>query len=352
VREGAEHGFVQARFNPDQQSIAALAAEGERRFVKLWLAPLQREPTFLGGAAGLPRHLSITPDGRWLFASWNDFTAWNLETNREEFRLPKGNINAVAYDAKDGRCAVVDVVGPNKVSVKFLDLATRLELFTLCQSQAAIHCLALSPDGNQLAVPLFDNPSQRSVIKLWDLRTGEASITCAPHAGQVWAMAFADDGQRLIAASSPKGGKGELTTWNAATGAKVQAHTLDTDEVFPAAFSPDCRYLATSSAARPGEVKLWDVASGQLLGAIPLARRGLSLAFSRDGKHLAIGTDVLIDSRLHGLAKICKVPSCEEVVSLLDPGESFYRVAFHPQGRWLVTAHQHVKIWDLKARLP
>lgn len=122
------------------------------------------------------------------------------------------------------------------------------------------------------------------------------------------------------------------------------------DGVYGLAFSPDGRTLATSSGSfrrpRRGEVRLWDVATGQMRGE-PLKHEGFvyAIAFSPDGRTLATGSGdfdlPLGQLRLYDVqtghlrGKPIDHPDAVAVVQFSSDGSRLATTCFSEQTLWL-----------------
>jgi WD40 repeat protein len=117
------------------------------------------------------------------------------------------------------------------------------------------------------------------------------------------------------------------------------------------AFSPDGKLLATAHAynADPGEVMLWDIATGAKVATLPVADRGaVSVAFSPDGKFLAGRVYALADQSSWEVV-LWDVDSRREVRKLGGPAGRISALAFSPDGKALVTSGPggSVRLWDV-----
>ncbi len=128
--------------------------------------------------------------------------------------------------------------------------------------------------------------------------------------------------------------------------------TLDYEEIF--ALSPDGKLLAV---AKKDRLRLFSLASGKETAALPRVRLPIwSLAFSADGKTLAVGTGSQPGVNLEQEAGVVELwPISDKIaksdVRLLPGNWTVRRLAFAPSGKYLAASQrnrQEVLVWDLK----
>jgi hypothetical protein len=116
--------------------------------------------------------------------------------------------------------------------------------------------------------------------------------------------------------------------------------TGHSDKVWSLAFSPDGRIIA--SAGADGNLKIWDLASGQAIRALPVHfSQGESVAFSPDGRLLASADDDEV--------VIWDTITWRESFILTGHTGRVTGLAFSPDGRQIVSASwdNTLRLWDL-----
>jgi WD40 repeat protein len=182
----------------------------------------------------------------------------------------------------------------------------------------------------------------------WNRLCRSDLLTLTGHKAPVTCVTFSPDGRLLAAGARP----GEVKLWDPATGEALLSLPVAADAL---AFSPDSRRLATAGSKgapnNPPEVNLWDVQTGKLLQTFTGHRKPIrTLAYSPDGTLLAGGDGypgVPQGTKEQGELKVWNTSTGREVFSLAGHTGPVAGVAFSPDGTLLASAsEQEVIVWD------
>jgi len=275
--------------------------------------------------------VAFSPDGKVIASGGfdNKIKLWEVASGKQVGSLScqGSGLCAVAF-SPDGKLIAC---GTMSDTVELWDVSSEKELQCLTEhSEAWIHSVAFSPDGNTLAW------GEGKVINLWDLVSAKKMKCLTGHSDQVSAIAFSPDGKTLASGSDDK----TIKLWPVLSGRKPRTLNASSPCILAVAFSPDGRMLANGSCEKT--IKLWDVASGKevcsLTGA---AERIISLAFNPDGKTLVSGTgDKYID--------VWDVATHTSVRRLTGHSNWVDAVAFSHDGKTLVSGSRDdtIRLWD------
>ena len=231
---------------------------------------------------------------------------------------PSGVVTAVAYSPGGKTLAA----GYQDGTIRLWDIASHRLLSTATWSGAAL-ALAFTDGGKALEV------AGPAAFGVWNL-TGPARIAARPLAGLTGgrSVAFSPDGATLATG----GDDGNVRLWDVATQQEIGAPmSSDLKPVEAVTFSPDGATVAAASS--DGTVQLWDVATQQEAGATMMAGPApvTALAFSPGGKFLAAGGD-------DGNVRLWDVATHSQAGATMATGAPVAAVSFNANGTTLATA--------------
>ncbi len=308
-------------FSPDGQTLGAGArgpviivfdvASGRER---------QRSDPFKGEVF----QISFAPDGRTLAtgdANSREVILWDAHTLKQSRRIESHRLGtwALAFTpdsrslATGGDDTASRVVGqaPEEGSATLFDVATGREFRRFPVQDAHIIALAISHDGQQLAMGATDGS-----ISVLELTTGkmirkltaDQGVKClrfSPN-GKILASGGTEDGLRAAGPApvlAPAKGKGAVpraksvvvgpepstvSLWDVATGRELHRIPAHLQWISDLDFSPDGQTLA--SCGGENVIRLWDVASGrERLGSDGHRSAIRTLAISPDGQRVVTG---------------------------------------------------------------
>lgn len=274
-----------------------LTGEVEGSGIKLWDSRTGEVKKRLGNPEGLASIAAISSNGESIAEAGDDATLrlWNAASESEAVILRPGkeSISALAL-SPDGQLLAIG----SGIELILASAGSGATLRTFSGHETIISRLIFSNNNQILA------SADETGIKVRDLASGQIRNAFSPGA-KVTALRFAPGDRMLVSASED----GIVSLWDLQTGILSSQLKKHSGAVNAIAFSPDGTLMATGADDRT--VIIWEVATGK-------ARRTLkghdltvtSLAFSPDASMLASGAGnasvVLWDVRTGNLNRVLR----------------------------------------------
>lgn len=267
------------------------------------------------------------------------------QTKEMKMRHGAGTVYSVRHFPDDKRLLSASYDG----SVIMWDLASGKRLWQVdldADSKSSnsstishIRDMDLSPDGSIVAASYDRDHVVGDTIKgrtefhiaLLDSSTGRVSKTLTGHTDHIGRLAFSHNGELLLSESADNTAR----LWNVKTGQQVLLINLK-EKGASVAFSPDGKVVAVATQPLWGLppqpiVGLYDAGTGRLLREFPRSKNAVTgLAFSPDGR-LAIAGGDAVGSQL----EIWDLNSQDVSISIPMRGREINSLAFSSDGRFL-----------------
>jgi RNA polymerase sigma factor (sigma-70 family) len=272
---------VSVAFAPDGRTVAA---DCDHNTVKLWDTDGKLLHDLKGQVRTPVAFVTFSPDGKLVTVGPPETRVWDAATGKklDDLGGARGGGSCVAF-SPDGKLLAL---GGADQRVHVWDWKSRKEILHTRRHPDRVRTLAFSPDGRALA-----SVGDASPIHLWDPSTGQPKLSLAGHQERLNSVACAPDGRTIVTCAWD----GTARVWDARTGREIRQLDVvpkteegdrwrDPEMLGKVVVSPDARLAAV---ARGDEiVVVCDLATGKEVRRF----KGMCLAFSPDGKWVAVGS--------------------------------------------------------------
>jgi len=236
--------------------------------------------TMCGGAVSRVNALAVSPDGKTILGGAVDgtLTLWNAEPPPAKDLGPLGPdpVTAFRLDSNGQRLATASTIG-GVPTITIRSTESGQVAATLTGHQGVILALAFSQDGTRLV-----SGSADQTARIWSLaETPKELIQFAEHKAEVRSVGFSGDGTQVISGAADN----SVKIWAAADG-KLAADCPGHTGPIVAAFFGGGSQPVTASADQ--SVRFWNAANGQQIRAVTEPLPITAIAPTRDGNRLAI----------------------------------------------------------------
>jgi WD40 repeat protein len=317
-----------------QSNGARLASSGADKTLRVWdMASGQPVARIEGSLVSPIESVALHPSGNQAASGAADgqIATWKLDVPAPRALGAADEAAAtVATVSRDGRWLATAGLAGGKPAILIRDVASGAVAKTLIGHEGQITALAFSADNNRLV-----SGSQDKTARVWNLADGQPISKFAGHTQTVSAVAFDAGGGQAVSGSTDN----SLKLWNTADGAELKNFAGHGGPVVGVAMTSNNQRVVSASADQT--VRQWNPADGQQAAAFGIGAVPTTLALSRDDSRVVVGcTDNSV--------KLFQVGDGKLLGSMTGHAVAVASVGFSADGARVVSAAagERAIVWD------
>lgn len=222
-------------------------------------------------------------------------------------------------------------------AIKLFDPLTGKELHSIPTGQYSAQNLTINSDGTRVAAMFYEHGTSADYgVKVWNVTSGQV-IRSFPKAT---CCAFSPNGTRFACAQIPA----QIHIFDAAQddySKELKSFPGNANVTQALAFNHDGTQIAL--AGYENVVRILEVETGKVVRYVPIEYFGANIAFSQDGKKLAVS-----GSLKNNFVLWSTKPDGDSIQIIKGHAGLVQSLAFHPDGRQLFSSDYDgkIKVWD------
>lgn len=322
---GDAEDIRQVIFSPDRKILAGMYSN----YIYLWDMTTGKKIKTLKVEDSWFRTIAFSSDGHTIASveSGRTLRLWDVATGIQKTTISKFTygIGNLIFTPDNN----ILIRGSDNGTVKLWDIDTaevKQEIDT-----TAINCIALSPDGETLAVGGYQG------LHLYNAITGAYIAKLGGHIRGVLSIAFSPDGSTIASRATE-----ELFIWDSES--KRRLVSIDGHiHIRGMAISPDGNTLATSQREK---IYFWDLYSGKNNALIFAGHHSLysDLAFSPDGTTLASNDSIIVLWDLSNYVFKGTLYGLDETIQPNTTLRGYTSISYSDDGQYLAAGNRNQNI--------